>query len=120
MPHAPMRAVFCDDCGTLIDPPESESTEVHCSSCMCVIDHAEFLHRVVRSEHVTHLRTDLDAGDGAAPQSKNAERALVNEQCEQCKNPEMYYYTMQLRSADEGQTVFYECPRCQYKFSTNT
>ncbi len=32
----------------------------------------------------------------------------------------MYYYTMQLRSVDEGQTVFYECAKCGYTFSLNT
>ena len=31
----------------------------------------------------------------------------------------MYYYTMQIRSADEGSTVFYECVKCHYKFNQN-
>ena len=44
----------------------------------------------------------------------------VDEKCPQCGHEGMEFYTMQLRSADEGQTVFYECPDCKYKYSTNT
>jgi DNA-directed RNA polymerase I subunit RPA12 len=44
----------------------------------------------------------------------------VDEKCPQCGRQGMEFYTMQLRSADEGQTVFYECPDCKYKYSTNT
>ncbi|SAM04402.1 hypothetical protein [Absidia glauca] len=37
-------------------------------------------------------------------QQKEAE-AMIKEKCPQCGNDEMAYHTMQLRSADEGQTV---------------
>ncbi|EFN58415.1 hypothetical protein CHLNCDRAFT_140360 [Chlorella variabilis] len=52
---------------------------------------------------------------------KNRVRATVEEPCPRCGNPILEYYTMQLRSADEGQTVFYECPKrdCGYRYSTN-
>jgi DNA-directed RNA polymerase I subunit RPA12 len=52
----------------------------------------------------------------------NASRAVVNEICPKCNHKKMYFYTMQLRSADEGQTVFYECMKntCKYKYSVNT
>ena len=36
----------------------------------------------------------------------------VEEKCPQCGNPELEFHTMQLRSADEGTTVFYECREC--------
>lgn len=47
--------------------------------------------------------------------------AQVEEPCPKCGHPEMSFYTMQLRSADEGSTVFYEClnKACGHKFSLN-
>ena len=47
-------------------------------------------------------------------------RATIAEDCPKCKHPELEYHTMQLRSADEGQTVFYTCLKCGHTFSTNT
>ena len=45
--------------------------------------------------------------------------ATIDEPCPKCKHPTLYFYTMQLRSVDEGSTVFYECPECAHKFSQN-
>ena len=44
--------------------------------------------------------------------------ATIRQTCPECGREEMWYYTLQLRSADEGSTVFYRC-ECGYKFSTN-
>lgn len=46
-------------------------------------------------------------------------RATVDEACPKCGHQGMEFYTLQLRSADEGQTVFYECTSCGYKYSQN-
>ncbi|KIZ03930.1 DNA-directed RNA polymerase I subunit A12 [Monoraphidium neglectum] len=58
--------------------------------------------------------------DEAEVEETGRVRATVDEKCPQCGHQGMEFYTMQLRSADEGQTVFYECPDCKHKYSTNT
>jgi DNA-directed RNA polymerase I subunit RPA12 len=47
------------------------------------------------------------------------QRATILETCIKCNTREVGYYTVQLRSVDEGQTVFYECPKCKYTWSVN-
>jgi len=51
----------------------------------------------------------------------DSRHAKVDEPCPKCGHPEMSFYTMQLRSADEGSTVFYEClsKKCGHKYSQN-
>lgn len=61
------------------------------------------------------------ASNDEAPEAVPAfTRAKVKERCPQCNHPEMSFYTMQMRSVDEGQTVFFECGKCGHTFSTNT
>lgn len=43
----------------------------------------------------------------------DAEGPIVERLCPQCNNNKMSYATLQLRSADEGQTVFYTCTKCK-------
>ena len=59
-----------------------------------------------------HAQHAPAGGDKAAGGTRG--RSTIREECPKCKHPFMEFYTMQLRSADEGQTVFYECPsaRC--------
>lgn len=41
--------------------------------------------------------------------------ATIRQTCEKCGREEVRYYTQQLRSADEGSTVFYTCD-CGHKY----
>lgn len=48
------------------------------------------------------------------------EGPIVERKCPKCGNDKMSYATLQLRSADEGQTVFYTCTKCKYKENENS
>ena len=62
-------------------------------------------------------RTTQEAGDEDLGNKET--HAVIEEPCPKCGHPEQYFYTMQLRSVDEGSTVFYECPKCNNKYSVN-
>ena len=118
-PSQSSSCVFCPSCGAIMDEPTHSNTEVVCRLCSTSVPSRVFEEIVVTSagkEHnVQHGRAAADAGT----QGRQA-RAVAQEACPKCGHPELQYYTMQLRSADEGQTVFYECEKCGHTFSTNT
>lgn len=71
------------------------------------------------SERPTPLWAKSDEEQAALKQSSEPTRATIEEACIKCGHPEVGFYTVQLRSVDEGQTVFYECPKCKHTWSLN-
>jgi DNA-directed RNA polymerase I subunit RPA12 len=99
-----------------MDPPTE--VNVQCSNCSFACPFLELgVGEVTTKSAVTAVPKWVSIADeeGAALDK----HAIIEEPCPKCDNPEMYFYTMQLRSVDEGQTVFYECPACNHKFSVN-
>lgn len=62
----------------------------------------------------TKRNTALDDEEEAA------EGPVIDRRCSKCGNNKMSYATLQLRSADEGQTVFYTCTKCNFKETENS
>lgn len=58
-------------------------------------------------------RSTLNVKRGDDEEEDEPEGPIVERQCPQCKNNKMSYATLQMRSADEGQTVFYTCTKCK-------
>ncbi|RKP13050.1 transcription factor S-II-domain-containing protein [Piptocephalis cylindrospora] len=114
--------VFCHRCGNLLESL-GQSTAVTCEVCSLV----HSTEQMGTLEVVTHSAPSafpsvLKSKRGLV-QQRSGEReqaATIAEACPQCGAPEMSFHTMQLRSADEGQTVFYNCVKCGHKFSVNS
>ncbi|KAL5037256.1 DNA-directed RNA polymerase I core subunit rpa12, variant 2 [Batrachochytrium dendrobatidis] len=113
--------VFCKECGSLLDPPNDIEDYVVCHCCATVVDAKEFELRpvVTVSKQATFPDKPKPIVD---PSDDNNDRtnahlrdgATIQEKCPKCDAPEMVFHTAQLRSADEGQTVFYSCVVCGY------
>ena len=56
----------------------------------------------------------------AAGEVDHADGPIIERKCPKCGHDLMSYAAIQLRSADEGQTVFFTCLKCKYKESENS
>jgi DNA-directed RNA polymerase I subunit RPA12 len=96
--------MFCR-CGAFIFFPVLTSQEIICRRCSTVITNPEIV-PVSISKHYDHEDEQVDI---------RVKGAKINVPCPNCNHHELSYNTAQVRSADEGQTVFYFCEKCGYK-----
>jgi len=105
------KASFCDECGTLLQLP-AVGRIMKCDLCGKSVDLNSQTGRVITTKSKPKKKLlEIDS---------DAQAATVNELCAACGHEEMFFRTAQLRSADEGQTVFYECCKCGHRETINT
>ncbi|NWT62025.1 RPA12 polymerase, partial [Erythrocercus mccallii] len=104
------RLEFCPECGSVLPRPGPPSS-IRCPRCSFGLQCSDFEGRIVRSslEFNALEAAGGRGGGGAAPQ----EGPTVDRRCPRCGHEGMWFHTRQMRSADEGQTVFYTCPHCR-------
>ncbi|TKX21545.1 DNA-directed RNA polymerase I subunit RPA12 [Elsinoe australis] len=113
--------VFCTDCGNLLDRATGpEQTDLNCSVCGAVCKDTSEKTIITSSKpgafpsSLRAKRSDIQTGD----QDESQKYARTRETCPKCGREEVSYYEMQLRSADEGSTIFYVCD-CSHRWNQN-
>ncbi|KAI5148096.1 DNA-directed RNA polymerase I subunit RPA12 [Enteropsectra breve] len=101
--------MFCE-CGTVIHYPLLVSEPIVCKRCGAVKTD-ENMPQMVSSVEFVHLEK---------VEHVEVKGALIDKKCSNCGHDKMIYNTAQLRSADEGQTVFYKCEKCAYKVTVQS
>jgi DNA-directed RNA polymerase I subunit RPA12 len=111
-------SLFCEDCGTFVVPPQPGEDETKCRLCGNVIPLNAFL-GTGSQQKVTMRRPD--PWDHLKNSTTPTNGATIDTECPKCGYHRMSFKTAQLRSVDEGQTVFYTCcrPGCEYTFALN-
>mmetsp|Transcript_1830 Transcript_1830/g.4059 ORF Transcript_1830/g.4059 Transcript_1830/m.4059 type:complete len:120 (+) Transcript_1830:236-595(+) len=114
---------FCPGCHNTLSVDGSGA--VRCSICHYSTNLSQYSKEDLPSRTTTSadrsvpLWAKSDEEQAALKNQGEPKRMVVEEPCPKCGAPEVGFYTLQLRSVDEGQTVFYECPQCSYTWSVN-
>ncbi|OSS45221.1 hypothetical protein B5807_09290 [Epicoccum nigrum] len=113
--------VFCTDCGNLLDGSTGKQNVVlTCTVCgaNCKDTSSKTVVTVSKpTAFPSALRAKRSEVQTLSESDVNT-TSVIAERCAECGREEVRYYTQQLRSADEGSTVFYECD-CGHKWNTN-
>ncbi|XP_021004854.1 DNA-directed RNA polymerase I subunit RPA12 [Mus caroli] len=103
---------FCPDCGSVLPLPGIQDTVI-CPRCGFSIDVRDFEGKVVKTSVVFNkLGATIPMSVEEGPESQGP---VIDRRCPRCGHEGMAYHTRQMRSADEGQTVFYTCINCKFQ-----
>jgi DNA-directed RNA polymerase I subunit RPA12 len=114
---------FCVECGEMLDFEVISSNNVRCQQCggETSLDNIKnhYIETVDKYDTSKTWMNKLKNSEDKLHDKQKLKRTIINEACPNCDNNQMYYFTMQTRSADEGSTVYYECTKCHYKYNQN-
>ncbi|KAJ8334953.1 hypothetical protein SKAU_G00405920 [Synaphobranchus kaupii] len=103
---------FCAECGSILPLPGLKDT-VTCVRCNYSVSVREFAGHVITSSVVFNpVESSSIAKETEESELKGP---VIDKRCSRCNKEGMVYHTRQMRSADEGQTVFYTCIHCRYQ-----
>lgn len=93
--------MFCD-CGSLL-LIHTFTTYITCSSCNTTHNRNTIKPICIEKHYTKTVKRQIN----------KPTQAKIKHKCLKCGADEMYYYALQTRSVDEGQTIFYVC-ECKY------
>ncbi|XP_066587915.1 DNA-directed RNA polymerase I subunit RPA12 [Prorops nasuta] len=112
-------AGFCPDCGSIL-PLLGGLGSVTCYACRRIWEAEVFGDMALSYNIEFNTKDTYKSTHGIEEDEDEADGPIVERKCPQCQNDTMSYATLQLRSADEGQTVFYTCTKCKFKETENS
>jgi transcription factor S len=104
--------IFCPKCGAILRPrKEGEKTVMGCS-CGYVNKEKE---TSMITEQVKPKQQEERSMETPSASSKIT-MPTTEAECPKCHNLTAYYWTRQTRAADEGETKFHQCTKCNHKW----
>jgi transcription factor S len=99
---------FCDKDGGLLIPDKSGKKKLVCVKCNKKYPLAK--DKVV-------LKEEIKSGGGVEVVDSDPEvNPKIDIECPKCGHGKAYFWSLQTRASDEGETSFYKCIKCSNKW----
>ncbi|CZR63254.1 related to DNA-directed RNA polymerase I A12.2 subunit [Phialocephala subalpina] len=109
--------VFCTDCGNLLDSSTGNKNTILVCDC-CGAENKDTASKIIttstKAASFPSLLRQKRSAVQTVERSDMQNEATIAETCPMCGREEVRYSAVQLRSADEGSTIFYTCD-CGHK-----
>ena len=107
--------LFCPKCKAILRAKEKSGKKVLWCNCGFSINAEEAQKpEEETTEEPEEIKEEVPEKKGIEIVQELETHPKIKATCEKCDNKEAYYWTQQTRGADEPETRFFKCTKCQY------
>ncbi|CAD7928060.1 unnamed protein product [Amoebophrya sp. A120] len=110
---------YCKICASVLD--YSQANRKHCQMCGwdVMIGEKESLSSAITITKEAAVKRWQKENAFTVPSGAENYAEMIQD-CPKCGNDRLMFWTRQTRSADEGQTCYYQCAKCDYRKAENS
>jgi len=98
--------MFCPKCGSILRPKDKGGKKVLFCSCG--------FSKTPDEQENTSIKETVQSAKAIEVIENTETNPKIKANCEKCGNKVAYYWTRQTRGADEPETRFFRCTKCNY------
>lgn len=98
--------MFCPKCGAILRPKDKSGKKLLYCNCGFT--------KTPESETSTEIKESVQCAKKVEVVENLETHPKVKIKCEKCGNNIAYYWTQQTRGADEPETRFFKCTKCNF------
>ncbi len=119
------NGIFCSICGSYVEVPTIGDT-IECESChnrvpLMQMDFQYYVEEKSYNNSKPWIEEFYNTEKIASKNEEPENTQTIEQRCisKNCDSNVCYYTARQMRSADEGETIFYQCIKCSVRFTLN-
>ena len=104
------KMLFCPKCGSILKPKEKSGKKL----LWCACGFSTEFKKEEKEDSPVEEAPKVEATKTIEVVEEVETHPKIKANCKECGNKEAYYWTQQTRGADEAETRFFRCTKCNH------